>query len=337
MVSLPPSAAAARARPDRRGARAAVAAAVAFGLLLWWLLPGGSPAPGGTATFATGVPTGVYARYGTLLKKRLHRDLPRLDLRLRPSQGSVQNVERVAAGDATFTIAAADAVAAYRDADARGAHRLRACARLYDDYIQLVVPARSTVRSARDLAGLRVGVGQPRSGVHLIAERLLRAAGLDADRDIHPVRKGIDRMPDLLARGRLDAFFWSGGLPTSAVERLAARTDIQLVQLGDLLPRLHAQQPRTRYYRAATMPPDAYPSIQQGRPVRTLAVANLLVTRDRVDARLTEAVTRSVLAGRDQIGREVHAAQKVDLRTAIFTGPLPLHEGARRYYRSAKP
>jgi TRAP-type uncharacterized transport system substrate-binding protein len=27
----------------------------------------------------------------------------------------------------------------------------------------------------------------------------------------------------------------------------------------------------------------------------------------------------------------------VDLRTALYTDPLPLHEGARRYYRSVKP
>ena len=47
--------------------------------------------------------------------------------------------------------------------------------------------------------------------------------------------------------------------------------------------------------------------------------------------------TRTVIDSRDRIGREVHAAQLVDLRTAIYTDPLSLHEGAQRYYRSAKP
>ena len=44
-----------------------------------------------------------------------------------------------------------------------------------------------------------------------------------------------------------------------------------------------------------------------------------------------------VLNSRDQIGDKVHAAQKVDLRTAIYTAPLPLHTGASHYYRSVKP
>ena len=325
-------------RPGKRSLlRAVTAALVVLGLLLAWLLPTGGSTPSGTVSFATGVPTGVYARYGTLLKQRLGRELPDVKLRLHPSQGSVQNLDLLTSGKASFTIAAADAVTTYRDDKEPGAKSLRACARLYDDYIQLVVPAGSPVRSAKDLAGLRVGVGQERSGVNLIAGRLLRAAGLDIDHDVHPVRAGIDRMPAMLEKGKLDAFFWSGGLPTGAIEHLAAKTNIQLVQLGDLVSKLHAQQPETRNYRAAVMPPDAYPAVQQGESVKTVAVANLLVTTDRTDAALTEGMTRAVLNSRDQIGREVHAAQKVDLRTAIYTTPLPLHVGARRYYRSVKP
>ncbi len=325
------------ARPRRSVVRAAAAVAVVLGLLAWWLVPGGSSSPSGTVSFATGVPTGVYARYGSLLKERLHREMPDVDLRLLPSQGSVQNLDMVSSGKASFTIAAADAVATFRDDKEPGAKQLRACARLYDDYIQLVVPAGSGVRSAKDLKGLRVGVGQERSGVNLIAGRLLRAAGLDPDKDVRPVRAGIDRMPDLLGKGKLDAFFWSGGLPTTAIERLAAKTNIQLVQLGDLVEKLHALDPETRYYRAAVMPPDAYPAVQQGEPVKTVAVANLLVTTDRTDTALTEGMTRAVLNSRDQIGDKVHAAQKVDLRTAIYTAPLPLHTGASHYYRSVKP
>ncbi|MDJ1130909.1 TAXI family TRAP transporter solute-binding subunit [Streptomyces iconiensis] len=339
----PPGEAGARSRPAglgprvRHGLWAAGAAAVVCGLLAWWLVPGSEPSPGGKVSFATGVRTGVYERYGKLFKQRLSKDLPDVDLRLRHSQGSVHNIEQVVSGKADFTITAADAVAAYQEQDGRNAGRIRACARLYDDYMQLVVPKNSSVRSARDLKGLTVGVGEKRSGVSLVTGRLLQAAGLDMDRDIEPVRAGIDRMPALLAKGKLDAFFWSGGLPTTAIERLADRTDIKLVQLGDLVPRLHDQEPETRYYRAAVMAPDAYPTVQRGKSVKTLAIANLLVTTDRTDAALTEGVTRSVIKSRDQIGREVHAAQKVDLRTAIYTDPVPLHEGARRYYRSVKP
>ncbi|MGP3923826.1 TAXI family TRAP transporter solute-binding subunit [Streptomyces sp. 8N616] len=322
----------------RRAAQAAVAAAVALALLLWWLLPfGKAPSPQGSVSFATGVPTGVYARYGELLKRYLAKDLPDVDVRLQSSEGSVQNIRRVISGEAGFTIATADAVATYLDRGGRGADRLRACARLYDDYMQLVVPAGSPVERTADLRGKRVAIGQKGSGVSLITGRLLTAAGLDPEKDIEPVEVGIDKMPDLLRQGKIDAFFWSGGLPTQAVSDLADDFGIRLVQLGDLVDELHAQGAATRYYRAAVMPADAYPEVQNGKAVRTIAVANLLVTTEHAEPGLTEGITRTVIDSRDRIGSRVHAAQLVDLRTAIFTDPLELHEGARHYYGSVKP
>jgi uncharacterized protein len=145
-------------------------------------------------------------------------------------------------------------------------------------------------------------------------------------------------MPAGLENRSLDAFFWSGGLPTGAVQELSDRFAIRLVPLEDpLIAELQETGGSTRYYRSAVMPADAYPEAQQGQAVPTVAVANLLVTAERTDPVTTEAFTRTVIDSRDRIGREVHAAQLVDLRTAIYTDPLPLHEGAQRYYRSAKP
>jgi TRAP transporter TAXI family solute receptor len=323
-------------RPDVRVLGGA-AVLVVLGLLAWWLVPGGSPQPRGTITFATGVPTGVYQQYGSLLKQRLERDVPGLTMELVPSQGSVENIDMLVSGEADFTIAQSDAVAARLKSGGGGAGGLRAVARLYDDYMQLVVPAESPVREARDLRGLRVGMGEARSGVSLVAGRLLQAAGLHREEDIDAVPVGIDDMPGMLERGELDAFFWSGGLPTGAVRDLAVRDHIRLVPLGALMPRLHRMEPETRHYRAAVMPGDAYPSVQQGEPVATIAVSNLLVTTQDADPRVTEALTRSLIRSRDTIGQQVHAAQKVDLRTAIYTDPLPLHAGAQRYYRAVKP
>ncbi|MFE9888668.1 TAXI family TRAP transporter solute-binding subunit [Streptomyces scopuliridis] len=322
-----------------RAFQGAAAVLVLLGLLLWWLLPIGTSSPSGSVTFSTGVTSGVYQRYGTLLKQDLARDLPDVSIQLRTSEGSQQNIARVAAGEADFTIATADAVAKYQKDGKPGADRLRGCARLYDDYVQLVVAKGSGIRSTSDLRGRKVGVGQEGSGVRLIADRLLSAADLDPRKDIVPFSVGIDTMPGLLERRELDAFFWSGGLPTGAVQDLSERFDIRLVPLeSTLVDRLHASgEAASRYYRSAVIPADAYGKAQNGTAVPTVAVANLLVTTDRMSAGLTEGFTRTVIDSRDRIGDEVHPAQLVDLRTAIYTDPLPLHEGAKRYYRSEKP
>lgn len=321
----------------RRALLGSAAAFAAFGLLLWWLLPG-EESPSGTITFSTGTQTGVYQKYGTLLQGVIAKDMPRVNVRLLDSDGSQENVRRVATGKADFTIAAADAVETYILENKPGAGRLRGCARLYDDYVHLVVPRSSSVKSVADLRGRTVAVGPSGSGVRLIANHLLQAAGLDPDNDIEPRADGIATMPGLLKQHKIDAFFWSGGLPTSAVLELSKSYDIRLVPIGGgVIKKLHEQGGPSRYYRAAVMPADAYPRAQRGSSVQTLAVANFLITREDADAKLTEELTRTVIANRDHVGAVVHAAQLVDLRTAIYTDPLPLHEGARRYYRSIKP
>ncbi|MEU8674982.1 TAXI family TRAP transporter solute-binding subunit [Streptomyces sp. NPDC048560] len=322
----------------RRTLQAGAAVTVVLGLLLWWVLPLRESSPTGSLTFSTGVRNGVYQRYGERLEGALAKDMPEVSIELQTSEGSQQNIERVATGKADFTIATADAVATFMQNGRPGAQRLRACARLYDDYVQLVVPRDSDVQTVADLRGKRVGVGQPGSGVRLVADRLMSAADLDPEKSIVPVSVGIDTMPARLANGTLDAFFWSGGLPTNSVQELSERLPIRLIPLDDpLIARLQAVGGSTRYYRSAVMPADAYLNAQQGQAVPTVAVANLLVTTDRTDPEMTEAFTRTVIDSRDRIGREVHSAQVVDLRTAIYTDPLPLHEGAGRYYRSVKP
>ncbi|MFE6335296.1 TAXI family TRAP transporter solute-binding subunit [Streptomyces sp. NPDC057798] len=321
----------------RRALQGAVAGFVALGLLLWWVLPLGEDPPSGTITFSTGTEAGVYHEYGERLQKELAKDMPGLTVKLETSAGSLANVRSVATGDADVTIAAADAVDTYETEGGANAHLLRGVARLYDDYVQLVVPQDSDIESVADLRGKRVAIGLPKSGVRLIANRVLQAAGIDPAKDITPRSDGIDTGPKRLGSG-LDAFFWSGGLPTRGLREVADTSAFRFVPIeSSMVARVHEQGGATRYYRATNMPESAYETIQNGSTVATMAVSNLLVTREDLDPRLTEWLTRTVLDSRDGIGAHVHSAQLVDVRTAIYTDPLPLHEGAKRYYRSVKP
>jgi TRAP transporter TAXI family solute receptor len=317
-----------------RAPQVGAAGLVVLGLLLWWVWPREKP-PGGTIVFSTGSRGGVYEEYGKDLTDALAKDMPDLRVRLVTSAGSQDNVARVADGEADLAIAAADAVETYVLEHPRKGSRLRGVARLYDDYVQLVVPRDSDIESVADLRGKRVAIGLDTSGVRLIATRVLEAEGIDPDRDITPYAYGIDEV-DRLGRS-VDAFFWSGGLPTKALRTLARTQPFRFVPIpAEFVARLHARSTANGYYRPTNIPESAYDE-QNGQAVATIAVSNLLITRGDLDPRLTEWLTRTVIRSRDDIGAKVHSAQLVDLRTAIYTSPLPLHEGARRYYRSVKP
>ncbi len=268
----------------RRAVQGTVAGAVVLGLLLWWLLPLGEKPPSGTITFSTGTRAGVYQKYGELLRTELRKDMPGLDVRLKTSAGSQENVERVASGEADFTIAAADAVETYKLAGSPGAEGLRGVTRLYDDYVQLVVPSDSDIQSVRDLRGKRVAIGLPNSGVRLIATRLLKAVGIDPETDITPRADGIDTGPGRLG-DELDAFFWSGGVPTDGLKEIAESSAFRFVPIGDdLVTKLHRSGGATRYYRTTNMPESAYPTVRVSHSVSRGS------TSARVTSRLDTAI-----------------------------------------------
>ena len=66
------------------------------------------------------------------------------------------------------------------------------------------------------LRGRRIAIGSPASGVEFIANRLLGAAGL-AGSFSTMIPHTLDDSVAALQRGNVDAFIWSGGLPTPKI------------------------------------------------------------------------------------------------------------------------
>ena len=282
-------------------------------------------------TVATGGSTGIYHAYGVALAKVLETryDLP---VKVDETGGSVENLKSLDAGTAQVAFSAADAA---RDAVAGEGEfdeplDVRALGRVYDDFVHLVVPANSDVRSIAGLAGKRVSLGAPGSGTALIAHRLLAAA--DVPRAALASRSlGLDDSIEALRDGEIDAFFWSGGLRTPGLTALASDVPVRLVPLGDLV-----EEVRSRYgsgYRHGIVPDGMYGS---PRAVETLAVPNFLMVRgDMPDAEARTLVT-TLFDARAEISAQVPSAANLDRVRAIFTDPVELHPGALRYYRETK-
>jgi len=206
----------------------------------------------------------------------------------------------------------------------------RALARIYDDVVHVVVPASSPAAKLADLRGTRVSVGAPDSGVHVIAERLLAAAGLSPATDFQALRLGINESVDAVASGEIDAFFWSGGLPTRGVTTLAEELPIRLLNLDDLITPVRAAYPE---YAAGTVPAQSY-GIPE--PITTLFVRNFLVVGAGMPDDVASALVQGLFAAQEQLAAVSPAALTIDLRAAIGTQPVPLHPGAESFFRSQK-
>jgi TRAP transporter TAXI family solute receptor len=283
---------------------------------------------------ATGGTGGVYFAIGTALAAAAHDRWPTLDARVLTTGGSVENLRLVADGKADLGFATVDTAALAVDGHAPFDYVLpiAALAGLYEDYLQVVVRADSDIRQVAQLRGRRVSTGSPGSGTEVVAERMLDAVHLDPNRDVTRSRLSAADSAEALFAGRVDAFFFSGGLPTPAVANLAERLPVRLLSARDEATVL--QERFGEFYVPRSIPVGAY---HLDAEVETLGIANVLVARRDVSNRLAYRLTSLLFTAKPRLVAAHEQARRLDPRSGLATFPIPLHPGAEQYYRKAKP
>jgi TRAP transporter TAXI family solute receptor len=177
-----------------------------------------------------------------------------------------------------------------------------------------------------------VSTGSPGSGTEVIALRVLRAAGLDPDGDIRRQALTVNASVDALKDGKIDAFFWSGGLPTASLLDLASSIGItaKLLPNDDVIPSLQRQYGATLYSRLV-MPAGSYPGMTAD--VGVVGVQNVLAVHEAMEDQLAYDITRVLFEKQAELARIHPEARHLALGRAVEGSPAPFHPGAVRFYR----
>ena len=283
-------------------------------------------ASSGQITIATGNSTGVYYALGGGLASLISANTtPKATAA--ETGASVQNIQQLVAGeyDVAFSLADTAADAVRGQGAFTGPQEIQALARIYSNYTHVVVQRSAGVRTVADLRGKRVSTGSPKSGTEVIANRLLQAAGLDPERDIQAQRLELGKTIDAMKDGSIDAFVWSGGLPTGGVTDLftSAGDRVEFIDISDLLPKMKEVNP---VYAEGAIPASAY-----GTPsdVSTIVVPNLLLVRTDFPANDACAITRLMFDKKADLEKVHPAATELDPRVAADTAPVELAPGSR--------
>ena len=278
--------------------------------------PRKAPAPQ-TLTVATGSQGGIYSVWGAAYARAITKQLEGYRGVATRTTGSVENLERLRDGRAQIALTlgdtALDAVEGREAFDRPVA--LKALAQIYPSYVQLVTRAGSGIATLRDLEGKRVSVGSPDSGTQVVAQRVLDVAKVGG---FKREQLGISESADALEQKQVDAFFWSGGVPTAAVAELAKRTPISVVHLGH-----YAREMRIRWggvYGGASLPAGAY---GLSRRVTTITIPNYVVVGARMDAALAHDLTSLLFSSGRVTDRD---------RAQDVIAEIGLHPGARAYF-----
>lgn len=329
-----------RGRPDHRTARRRTrhltGGLLALGLLLLAPL---AQAEQRFINIGTGGVTGVYYPAGQHLCRLFNtrRDSHGMRCTAESTGGSVFNLNMVRSGDMDFGVAQSDLqYHAYHGSgrfEAFGpADHLRAMFSLHPEPLTLVVRPDADIQGLDDLPGKRVNIGNPGSGQRTLMEELMAKLGWD-----HDTFRRVGELPSreqaqALCDNRIDAFVFSVGHPSAAIQEPIATCDARLVSIEG--PAIEELIRSTPYYLTAVIPADTYPG--QDQDIRTYGVGATLVTSDRTSNTAAYELTRAVFDNFETF-RGLHPAFSGLEREGMVDEGLsaPMHPGARRYFREA--
>ncbi len=296
------------------------------------MLAGTMTSCGSKMFMATGSETGTYYAFGIVLADEI-KNAAGIEIGVQSSGASKANIQLIDDETVDFAIVQNDVMDyAYNGTNTFAADgaitSFAAIATMYAEVVQ--IGASPDITSVADLVGKRVSVGDVGSGVVTNAEQILAAAGLSFD-DISVQNLGVGPSADAIKAGTLDAFFFTAGIPTTAITELdTSNTEMVAVSIpDDQIAALTAQYP---HYVRAEITNAHYPnSIAEGAPAVTIAVKATYIAAADLDEDLVYAMTKALWENQAAIASAHATGKAMDIKTALLgIGVAPVHAGAFR-------
>lgn len=281
---------------------------------------GGGPTGGTFNTFANGM--AVY--------------VPKVNKNIKASAvgsgGSVENVKRVSRDESNFGMCyAVDSDLGYQGMLPKDSSKytgLRSMGYLYGAPAQLVVRADSSIKSAMDLKGKRVAVGNAGSGAAASAERFFRH--IKVWDNFKPTFMGYSAAASAFKDGKIDAFWVLVGFPNRSVIEASVQVKIRLLDVGD-------DAEKTGFYKAYAYAPTTIPAGTYGKgmpPCKTFQDSTILSVNKDMDDGLVYAIMKT-LWSKEGMAAMVAAKKTFKAMTLDnnFRGAsVPLHKAAAKFW-----
>lgn len=285
------------------------------------------------ASIGGGPTGGTYNYFANGISLYVPKVYPEIKMSAEGSGGSAENVRRVHGGDFDFGLSyAVDIALAAKGQlpqDTNKYDKVRCMAYLYGAPAQLVVMADSAFKSAKDLEGKRVAVGNAGSGAALSAERFFRHIGVWDN--FQPQFLGYSAAASAFKDGKIDAFWVLVGFPNASVIEAATMAKIRLIDVGKDAEEtgFYNEYP----YSAITIPGGTYPG--QAEDVMSFQDSTLLTTRSDVDEDVVYKILKAMWSkeGLEHMVQAHKAAREMSIENNFKGSSRPLHKGAAKFWQ----
>lgn len=278
----------------------------------------------------------VYHELGKEFCSLINRHIKEVRCRAKATPGQVYNLNSVRMGELDLLISdtkqqldsyKGEGNYAFMAAD----ESLRTLMPLYSEGVNLLVRTDASIYKLRNLPGKRIDTGNLIQEDSNHFENLLRVKGWKKE---YFKNLTAHESPEIaVCNGQVDGMFYLGEYPSKTVHKYTNKCDMRLVPVADrAIQRLVLSDP---LYSPVIIPGDIY--ISNPERVPTLGVQHVLTVTTRLDSELIYKITRLVFKKFSELQAKHPVYKSQDILNFVVAKdyPVPLHQGAKKYYLEA--
>lgn len=276
--------------------------------------------------------SGTYYVVGAAMGASVNKNSNKVNVIVQPTKGSIENLNLANTNDIQLGFSNSDGV--YWAATGTGNYvktgklNIKAVMNLYRSQGQMITRKGVGIKTYGDLRGKKVNIGPSGQTVVEISKAVLRAYGIDPEKDITPFYLAVDEGLSKLKDGEIDASFFSAAAPTAGVVNIASTTAIQLVDIDEsILTKVCETYP---FYNNGLIPAGTYKG--QDTDIRVIEMVTELFASSAVpDAAIYEFVKQALETQPQYVSAHVSIKEITpDFASQCVT---ELHPGALKYYK----
>ncbi len=290
-------------------------------------------------SIVTGGTGGVWYPLGGAIGGIIGKYVPNTEATSEATTAAIDNMKLLGAGKAGLAFAYDYHIGWANDGKVPGIpakHKIRLVMGFYEQPLHIVTTSATGIASVMQLKGKRVSVGAPNSGTEEQADYVLKALGIDWNKDIKKEKLGAGESVAALKDGKIDAFFWSGAIPTGSIIDMASTPGVKMVLLplgGDTADRIMKGNPGV--FHKTVFAKGSYAGVESD--IEALGITAVLQAMDTFPAERLYQILKAIFDNKAELAAVWKGATA--LTPAMAVGQVTpdaikyLHPGAQKFFK----
>ena len=315
--------------------------ACAMAVLALLSLPASSALAQGKLSFSivSGGTGGVWYPLGGAIGGIIGQKVPNTDATSEATTAAIDNLKLLAAGRAGMAFCYDYHVVWANEGKVSGLtgkHNVRLVLGFYEQPLHIVTTEGTGVKTIMDLKGKRVSVGAPNSGTEEQADYVLKALGIDWNKDFSREKLSVSESVAALKDGKIQAMFWSGAVPTASIIDLASTPGQKMVLVpvdGEVREKIFKANPGV--FHKSAFKKGVYSGVDGDVPA--IAITAVLTAMDKFPQDKMYQIVKAIFDSKMELSAVWKGANDMTPDTAVNQVTPDalkyLHPGAQQYFK----